>query len=136
MPATPTVSMCAFSSSERPPPEPRATATTFGLPGAASDTETSSPAAAHQSATARATSPSPGAPATSAGVIELIATRRAASSTRLVSIVMQVQEIALGLWRWTGMHPDWTPGDASPEGWEQEVGCVYYEAPAAVVLID
>ena len=29
MPATPTVSMCAFSISDLPPPEPRATATTF-----------------------------------------------------------------------------------------------------------
>ena len=47
-----------------------------------------------------------------------------------------MQEIAPGLWRWTGLHPDWTPGDAGEEGWEQEVGCVYYEAPAAIALID
>ena len=49
---------------------------------------------------------------------------------------MRVQELSLGLWRWTGLHPDWTPEEGGPEGWEQEVGCVYYEAPEAVVLVD
>jgi glyoxylase-like metal-dependent hydrolase (beta-lactamase superfamily II) len=49
---------------------------------------------------------------------------------------VRVQEIATRLWRWTGLHPDWTPADGGPDGWEQEVGCVYYEAPAAVALID
>ena len=49
---------------------------------------------------------------------------------------MRVQEIATGLWRWTGLHPAWTPADGGPEGWEQEVGCVFYEAPEAVVLVD
>jgi glyoxylase-like metal-dependent hydrolase (beta-lactamase superfamily II) len=49
---------------------------------------------------------------------------------------MQVLEIAPGLWRWTGLHPDWTPQEGGPDGWEQEVGCLYYEAPDAVVLID
>jgi hypothetical protein len=49
---------------------------------------------------------------------------------------MRVQEVATGLWRWTGLHPEWKPADAGPEGWEQEVGCVYYEAPEAVVLVD
>jgi len=45
---------------------------------------------------------------------------------------MDVGELAPGLWRWTAPHPDWKPGD----DWEQEVGCVYYEAPDATVLID
>lgn len=31
------------------------------------------------------------------------------------------------------MHPAWT---AAAQGWEQEVGCVYYEAENAVVLVD
>ena len=39
---------------------------------------------------------------------------------------MDVQELASGLWRWTAFHPEW----------REEVGCVYYEAPDAVVLID
>jgi glyoxylase-like metal-dependent hydrolase (beta-lactamase superfamily II) len=49
---------------------------------------------------------------------------------------MKVQELAPGLWRWTGLHPEWTPDDGGPNGWEQEVGCVYVEAGDRVVLID
>ena len=49
---------------------------------------------------------------------------------------MRVREVATGLWWWTALHPAWTPADGGPDGWEQEVGCVYYEAPGAVVLID
>jgi glyoxylase-like metal-dependent hydrolase (beta-lactamase superfamily II) len=49
---------------------------------------------------------------------------------------MRVQEIATGLWRWTGLHPAWTPGEGGPDGWEQEVGSYYYEAPEAIVLFD
>ena len=50
---------------------------------------------------------------------------------------MRVQEVASGLWRWTGLHPEWQPSDARPpQGWDQEVGCVYYEAADAVVLVD
>jgi hypothetical protein len=49
---------------------------------------------------------------------------------------MDVQRLGDGLWRWTAPHPnaanwpDWGP-PVPPE-----VGCVYYEAPDAVVLID
>jgi glyoxylase-like metal-dependent hydrolase (beta-lactamase superfamily II) len=50
---------------------------------------------------------------------------------------MVVQELAPGLWRWTALHPDWTPEEAEDgDGWEQEVGCVYLETPAHVLLID
>src|SRR5919108_611415 len=49
---------------------------------------------------------------------------------------MDVEAIAPGLWRWTTPHPDWTPEQGGPDGWEAAVGSVYYEAPAAVVLID
>jgi len=45
---------------------------------------------------------------------------------------VNVSQLAPGLWRWTAPHPDWKEGD----GWDQEVGCVYYEAPGATVLID
>src|SRR5919198_695523 len=54
----------------------------------------------------------------------------------LGSAAVRVQEVATGLWRWTGLHPDWKLEDEGPDGWEQEVGCVYYEAPDAVVLVD
>ena len=47
-----------------------------------------------------------------------------------------MQELRPGLWHWTAPHPDWTPDDGGPEGWEQEVSCYAYEAPDALVLID
>jgi glyoxylase-like metal-dependent hydrolase (beta-lactamase superfamily II) len=45
---------------------------------------------------------------------------------------MEVQALAEGLWRWTARHPEWT----ADEWWDPAVGCVYYEAPEAVALID
>jgi hypothetical protein len=48
---------------------------------------------------------------------------------------MDAVRIAEGLWRWTAPHPNW-------ENWPgreleaREVGCVYYEADDATVLID
>jgi glyoxylase-like metal-dependent hydrolase (beta-lactamase superfamily II) len=50
----------------------------------------------------------------------------------LRSDAMDVQKLAPGLWRWTAPHPEWRP-DAD---WPQDVGCLYYEGPDAVVLID
>ena len=43
-----------------------------------------------------------------------------------------MQRVDDGLWHWTAPHPEWKPGD----DWEQEVGCVYWEAEDAVVLVD
>jgi glyoxylase-like metal-dependent hydrolase (beta-lactamase superfamily II) len=45
---------------------------------------------------------------------------------------MQVKELTPGLWRWTGRHPDWQAG----EDWDEDVGCVYYEGPDRIALID
>ena len=45
---------------------------------------------------------------------------------------MEVTRLDDGLWRWTTAHPEWQPGG----GWEQDVGCVYWEADGAVVLVD
>jgi glyoxylase-like metal-dependent hydrolase (beta-lactamase superfamily II) len=45
---------------------------------------------------------------------------------------VDVVRIEEGLWRWTAAHPDWKPGD----DWDREVGCVYWEAADAVVLVD
>ncbi|HEU5245274.1 MAG TPA: hypothetical protein VFU33_12815 [Gaiellaceae bacterium] len=48
---------------------------------------------------------------------------------------MEALRIADGLWRWTAEHPNW-------ENWPdrereaREVGCVYYEAADATVLVD
>src|SRR4051812_9835986 len=49
---------------------------------------------------------------------------------------MQVRELARGLWYWTGRHPGWTPASGGPDGWDQEVGCYFYEAPEAICLFD
>jgi hypothetical protein len=49
---------------------------------------------------------------------------------------MQVRELARGLWYWTGRHPAWTPADGGPDGWDQEVGCYFYEGPDAICLFD
>ena len=51
---------------------------------------------------------------------------------------MQVEQLAPGLWRWLAPHPGWEPNPepGSPADWPRDVGCVYYEAPEAVVLID
>jgi hypothetical protein len=49
---------------------------------------------------------------------------------------MTPRELAPGLWRWTAHHPAWTPERGGPGGWEQSVGCIYYETSDAVVLID
>ena len=48
---------------------------------------------------------------------------------------MDVIRVAEGLWRWTAPHPNWEnwPGH---ERESREVGCVYYEADDATVLID
>jgi hypothetical protein len=49
---------------------------------------------------------------------------------------MQVRELAPGLWYWTGRHPAWTPADGRPDGWDQEVGCYFYEGPESICLFD
>jgi hypothetical protein len=45
---------------------------------------------------------------------------------------MDVQELAPGLWRWTGEHPEWDHA----ESWGPEVASVYAELPEAVVVVD
>ncbi len=49
---------------------------------------------------------------------------------------MEVQRLRDGLWRWTAPHPDWDPGGEGSTAWPEQVGCVYYEALSATVLID
>ena len=45
---------------------------------------------------------------------------------------MEVLEVAPGLWRWTALHPDWTPGG----DWRQEVACVYWDGGDTLCLVD
>ena len=49
---------------------------------------------------------------------------------------MRVGELRPGLWRWTALHPDWTPEDGGPEGWEQEGSSYMYEADGELVVFD
>ena len=48
---------------------------------------------------------------------------------------MDALRIADGLWRWTAVHPRWEHWPDN-ERESPEVGCVYYEADDATVLID
>lgn len=51
---------------------------------------------------------------------------------------MELTQIRPGLYRWTASHPAYEP-DADPDSpadWPEQVGCVAYEAPDALVLID
>jgi hypothetical protein len=52
--------------------------------------------------------------------------------------LMELTELRPGLYRWTARHPDYVPDPEpeSPADWPEEVGCVAYEAPEALVLID
>jgi hypothetical protein len=49
-----------------------------------------------------------------------------------------MEELAPGLHRWTARHPEWRPASErdSPADWPPDVGCVAYEAPDALVLVD
>jgi len=49
---------------------------------------------------------------------------------------MQVAELAPGLWRWTARHPEWTPDQGGPEGWEPEVASYYCETGEDVLVLD
>jgi glyoxylase-like metal-dependent hydrolase (beta-lactamase superfamily II) len=54
--------------------------------------------------------------------------------------LLEVTQIADGLWRWTAPHPEWTPEKDKPGGWGRMVASVYYEPRAgeadALALID
>jgi hypothetical protein len=51
---------------------------------------------------------------------------------------MEPTQIRPGLYRWTAPHPDYEadPEPDSPADWPEQVGCIAYEAPDALVLID
>ena len=52
--------------------------------------------------------------------------------------VTALVELAPGLHRWTARHPDADPepDPGSPADWGPDVGCVAFEAPDALVLVD
>ncbi len=52
--------------------------------------------------------------------------------------LVELQQLARGLWRWTAPHPDWEPRreEDDPADWSQDVGCVAYAGPDSLVLVD
>ncbi len=49
---------------------------------------------------------------------------------------MEVEQIRPRLWRWTATHPDWSPDEGGPDGWEPEVSSHALVEEDALVLID
>ena len=47
-----------------------------------------------------------------------------------------VEELRPGLWFWKAAHPEWTPKDGGPTGWEQEVSSYAWDAGSTLVLFD
>jgi glyoxylase-like metal-dependent hydrolase (beta-lactamase superfamily II) len=47
-----------------------------------------------------------------------------------------VEELRPGLWTWTAPHPDWTPEQGGPEGWERDVRSYALAAGGAFILFD
>jgi len=49
---------------------------------------------------------------------------------------MAFVEVRPGLYTWTAVHPDWTPDDGGPDGWDPEVSSYLYESSDGLVLFD
>jgi glyoxylase-like metal-dependent hydrolase (beta-lactamase superfamily II) len=49
---------------------------------------------------------------------------------------MDVEQLRPRLWRWTALHPDWTPEEGGPDGWAQEVASFALVEDDALVLFD
>lgn len=49
---------------------------------------------------------------------------------------MELEQLRPRLWRWTATHPDWTPEEGGPDGWDPEVACFALVEDDVLVLID
>jgi glyoxylase-like metal-dependent hydrolase (beta-lactamase superfamily II) len=47
-----------------------------------------------------------------------------------------MEELRPGLWTWTAPHPEWSPSDAGPEGWGQDVVSAAVVSADELVLLD
>lgn len=47
-----------------------------------------------------------------------------------------MEELRPGLWYWKAAHPEWTPKDGGPTGWDEEVSSYAYDAGSTLVLFD
>ncbi len=50
--------------------------------------------------------------------------------------VVPLDEIRPGLWTWTATHPEWTPEEGGPDGWDPEVASYLYESGDGLLLFD
>ena len=49
---------------------------------------------------------------------------------------MEIEQLRPRLWRWTATHPDWSPEEGGPDGWQPEVSSHALVEEDALVLID
>jgi glyoxylase-like metal-dependent hydrolase (beta-lactamase superfamily II) len=49
---------------------------------------------------------------------------------------MEIEQLRPRLWRWTATHPDWSPEEGGPDGWQPDVSCHALVEEDALVLID
>jgi glyoxylase-like metal-dependent hydrolase (beta-lactamase superfamily II) len=47
-----------------------------------------------------------------------------------------MEELRPGLFRWTTRHPEWTPEEGGPDGWDPVVASYLYESADGVLLFD
>jgi hypothetical protein len=47
-----------------------------------------------------------------------------------------VQQLAEGIWWWTAPHPEWTPDQGGPAGWQQDVSSYAFDCGDTFVLVD
>jgi hypothetical protein len=47
-----------------------------------------------------------------------------------------VEELAEGLWWWTAPHPDWTPEQGGPDGWQRDVSSYAFDCGETFVVVD
>src|SRR5215210_2243898 len=53
-----------------------------------------------------------------------------------MAVARQVEELRPGLWTWTAPHPDWTPEEAGPEGWDRDVRSAALVSGGELVVLD
>jgi glyoxylase-like metal-dependent hydrolase (beta-lactamase superfamily II) len=49
---------------------------------------------------------------------------------------VRMDQLRPGLYTWTAPHPDWTPEQGGPEGWDREVRSYAHDGGDTLVLID
>jgi glyoxylase-like metal-dependent hydrolase (beta-lactamase superfamily II) len=63
-------------------------------------------------------------------------TRHTSGTSRPFRTLRRVQQLAEGIWWWTAPHPDWTPEQGGPDGWQQDVSSYAFDCGDTFVLVD